>query len=93
MRFNRVNNCITRINTEPLMVFSLSRDEKVKMESVIEKEYIICGSCHLKFERDREYRNCSNCFACTGCEIYYCPRCNNEIVVIPQKPFKGRSAG
>ena len=53
------------------------------MDSLIEKEHIICGSCNLKFERSREYTYCSNCFACTGCEIYYCPRCDEEIVITP----------
>jgi hypothetical protein len=53
------------------------------MESSIEKDYIICGSCNQKFERSKEYTSCSNCFVCTGCEIYYCPRCDNEIVITP----------
>lgn len=41
------------------------------MASVIEKNYIICGTCNLKFDRTAEFKHCSNCFACTGCEIYY----------------------
>jgi len=53
------------------------------MNTVIEKDYIICGSCGQKFERDKEYRHCSNCFACTGCETYYCPGCDFEIVITP----------
>jgi hypothetical protein len=61
------------------------------MESIIEKENIICGACNFKFERDREYKFCSNCFACTGCEIYYCPECDNEIVVTPVRSMKSRS--
>jgi hypothetical protein len=61
------------------------------MVSIIEKDYIICGSCNLKFERDKEFRNCCNCFACTGCEIYYCPGCNNEIVITPVKSIRNSS--
>jgi hypothetical protein len=61
------------------------------MGSIIENDYIICGSCNLKFERGPEYQHCSNCFACTGCEIYYCPGCDNEIVITPIKTL-GRPA-
>ncbi|HKK43246.1 MAG TPA: hypothetical protein VJ963_12605 [Bacteroidales bacterium] len=50
-----------------------------------EEEYIICNRCGTKFEKDREYRSCSNCFVCSGCEIYFCPSCDNEIVLIPIK--------
>lgn len=56
------------------------------MDSQIEKDHIICGSCSLKFERRKEYTSCSNCFVCTGCEIYYCPACDEEIVITPVKP-------
>jgi hypothetical protein len=61
------------------------------MESVIEKDFITCGSCNLKFERAKEFTYCSNCFACTGCEIYYCPGCDNEIVITPVKSIKKSS--
>lgn len=69
------------------------------MDSTIDKDYIICGRCYLKFERERELRYCSNCFACTGCEIYYCPECDNEIVITPvrsvskglQKPYLSKT--
>jgi hypothetical protein len=37
----------------------------------------------IEFERTKEFTYCSNCFACTGCEIYYCPGCDNEIVITP----------
>jgi hypothetical protein len=60
------------------------------MESVNEKGYITCSSCSMKFERDKEFRHCSNCFACTGCEIYYCPGCDNEIVITPVKSISRR---
>jgi hypothetical protein len=46
---------------------------------------ILCHYCGTSFERDLDYRNCSNCFACTGCEQYICPGCRSEIVVIPKK--------
>ncbi len=44
---------------------------------------IVCPGCGFTFERDDVVRQCSNCFACTGCEIYLCPKCGNEIVVKP----------
>ena len=53
------------------------------MKQLIEKDYIICGECNLKFDRSSEFKHCSNCFACTACEIYYCPGCDNEIVITP----------
>jgi len=52
---------------------------------VVEEEYIVCDKCRTQFERDRLYRSCSNCFVCSGCEIYYCPSCDEEIVVRPIK--------
>jgi len=61
------------------------------MKTVIENEYIICGRCMLKFERDKQHKHCSNCFACTGCEIYYCPGCDNEIVITPVKQISRKS--
>ncbi len=61
------------------------------MDSIIEKDYLICGPCGQKFERDKEYKNCSNCFACTGCEVYYCPQCDNEIVITPVRSIGERS--
>jgi hypothetical protein len=57
------------------------------MNSIIEKDYIVCGSCNFKFERSKEYKHCSNCFACTGCEIYYCPKCDEEIIITPVRPM------
>ena len=57
------------------------------MKTHVEKEIIVCGVCGLKFDRTKDYRHCSNCFACTGCEIYYCPQCDNEIVVTPVRPM------
>jgi len=52
---------------------------------MVEEGYIICNKCNYKFERDRMLRFCSNCFACSGCEIYYCPSCDEEIVITPIK--------
>jgi len=46
---------------------------------------ILCYNCGLSFERDLDYRLCSNCFACSGCEIYTCPGCGTEIIVKPKK--------
>ena len=50
---------------------------------------ILCHSCLLSFERDHLYRQCSNCFACRGCEIYTCPGCGTEIVVRPMENRTG----
>nr|WP_321454086.1 hypothetical protein [uncultured Carboxylicivirga sp.] len=48
-----------------------------------EKQFIICPHCQSQYDKDDLDRICSNCFCCTGCEIYQCPNCNKEIVVIP----------
>jgi hypothetical protein len=52
---------------------------------IVKEDYIICNKCNYKFERDRMLRFCSNCFVCSGCEIYYCPSCDEEIVITPIK--------
>ena len=46
---------------------------------------ILCHNCGTSIERDLDYRTCSNCFACTGCEIYTCPECATELIVIQKK--------
>jgi hypothetical protein len=56
----------------------------------VEKDYIICGNCNRQFDRSSEFKHCSNCFACTGCEIYYCPKCDEEIIIkAPKQPKEG----
>jgi hypothetical protein len=50
-----------------------------------EDEKIICSNCGKSFPRTSDYRHCSNCFACTGCEIYYCPYCDERIEIKPVK--------
>lgn len=45
-----------------------------------------CETCGLEFSNLDGTRICSNCFACTGCEIYTCPSCEAEVVVKPMKP-------
>lgn len=57
------------------------------MAPIIDKEYIICGKCNYKFDRIKVNKHCSNCIVCTGCEIYYCPGCDEEIVITPIKPI------
>lgn len=42
-----------------------------------------CEHCQAEFNKHDLDRSCSNCFCCTGCEIYLCPNCKKEIVVIP----------
>jgi len=46
---------------------------------------ILCHNCGTSIERDLSYRLCSNCFACTGCEIYTCPDCATELIVKQKK--------
>jgi hypothetical protein len=43
-----------------------------------------CGYIYSNLDTDRV---CSNCFACTGCEIYICPACREEDIVRPKKPM------
>lgn len=42
---------------------------------------LICPDCGTSFEKDLCYRQCANCFACKGCEIYSCPGCASEIIL------------
>ncbi len=42
-----------------------------------------CQNCGFSFQKGDLDRECSNCFACTGCEIYLCPSCQKEIVIKP----------
>ena len=37
-----------------------------------------CLECKKDFTRDDAEKVCSNCFACTGCEMYICPHCGHE---------------
>lgn len=60
---------------------------------IMEENYIICNRCSYKFDRDKTYKHCSNCFACTGCEIYYCPDCDEEIVITPVRSMRSSSKG
>ena len=47
-----------------------------------------CPFCKTEFEKRDAEKICSNCFACTGCEIFYCPYCGKEVVFKPIKPYK-----
>ena len=47
-----------------------------------------CSACEFRFSNLDVDRTCSNCFACTGCEIYLCPACGLEVVIKPMKPMK-----
>ena len=51
------------------------------------EDFLICPSCSSEFKA-RYAKSCGNCFACTGCEIYYCPFCQMEIVIVPLKKDK-----
>ena len=52
------------------------------------EEIVSCSNCGFQARKGDLDRSCSNCFACTGCEIYICPKCGKEIVVEPIKPMK-----
>jgi hypothetical protein len=49
---------------------------------------ITCTHCGNTWDKQQLPKSCSNCFACTGCEVYICPECRYEIVVVPVKPMK-----
>lgn len=61
---------------------------KLFSDMAIETDYIVCEGCGYRFERGGTNKFCSNCFACTGCEVYYCPSCDEEIVVTPVKRIR-----
>lgn len=56
------------------------------------EKYYTCTACGHGFSNLDADRECSNCFACTGCEIYYCPSCRQEVVIKPKRPMGGQSA-
>jgi hypothetical protein len=51
----------------------------------MDEETILCPNCGKNFPRNSNYRHCTNCFACTGCEIYYCPFCDERIEIKPMR--------
>ena len=55
-----------------------------------DKKKLTCENCKKTFDKDSLQRDCGNCFACTGCEIYICPDCRHEIVVKPMKKVAGK---
>ncbi len=48
---------------------------------------VICPKCKKEYAVRDLKRNCSNCFACTGCEVYLCS-CRGRIVVKPPREMK-----
>ena len=57
--------------------------------AIAKKEKIYtCDSCKYRFSNLDAMRSCSNCFACTGCEIYLCPECENEVIIKAKKSIK-----
>lgn len=56
-----------------------------------DREILTCPDCGQSFDKDSLQRDCGNCFACTGCEIYLCPNCRGEIVVKPMKKAIGKN--
>ncbi len=53
------------------------------------EKFYQCSSCGFRFSNLDVDRMCSNCFACTGCEIYLCPGCSSEVEVKPMKKMSG----
>lgn len=51
-------------------------------------EVVSCDKCGFSASRKEMERLCCNCFACTGCERFTCPKCGNEIVVKPIQGFR-----
>ena len=58
------------------------------MISPKKEKFYSCNSCGFRFSNLDVDRTCSNCFACTGCEIYLCPTCGSEVIIKPVKPLK-----
>ncbi len=56
-----------------------------------EENKIECSTCSNKYTLGDLRRHCSNCFACTGCEIYICPNCDARIVVREGREMKRRN--
>lgn len=55
-------------------------------------EKISCDNCLKTYSKNSLKRSCSNCFLCTGCEIYKCPNCQEEIIVTPMDVAKYNQA-
>lgn len=53
--------------------------------SIKKEKFYTCNECGFEFSNLDVPRSCSNCFACTGCEIYICPSCREEVVIKPIK--------
>jgi len=50
------------------------------------EDIIVCSNCSNSFDKETVRQKCSNCFACTGCEIYFCPFCGSEAILrLPKK--------
>ncbi len=57
------------------------------------EKYYRCKGCGFEFSNLDASRLCSNCFACSGCEIYRCPACGAEVEVRPVKQMtRGRGS-
>ncbi|MFN8254725.1 MAG: hypothetical protein U0W24_03495 [Bacteroidales bacterium] len=53
-----------------------------------EENMVLCKECNHSFDKEKARQKCANCFACTGCEIYYCPYCENLVEIRLPKPMK-----
>ena len=54
------------------------------------EKFFTCEECGFEFSNLDVQRICSNCFACTGCEVYLCPGCGVEVVIKPLKKMKSQ---
>jgi predicted RNA-binding Zn-ribbon protein involved in translation (DUF1610 family) len=50
-----------------------------------------CPLCGANFNSLNAEKVCSNCFACTGCEIFICPTCGQEAIIKDLKRPEKRS--
>jgi len=58
----------------------------------MEEQIIKCPNCNKEFKKKDLKRNCSNCFACTGCEVYICYNCDERIEIIAPREFKRKKS-
>jgi hypothetical protein len=52
------------------------------------EKFYLCEKCGFRFSDKDVPKICSNCFACSGCEIYVCPGCGDEVVIKPIKTLQ-----
>ncbi len=58
--------------------------------ALMDSQTVTCPSCKNSFSKKNLKRNCSNCFACTGCEVYICYHCGERIVIVPPREYRNK---